>query len=157
EGAFGLTPADLHAAYRLPNDTSGTQTIALVDAYNDPTAESDLKTYSRQLGLPACTTANGCFEKVNQKGETANLPFPRTVAELEGAEAKEAEEAEGWGGEISLDIETAPATSPHVIAVGGTRLLTTAGGVWQSETVWNDEGEIEGVPKGYGAGGGGCS
>jgi hypothetical protein len=50
-----------------------------------------------------------------------------------------------------------PATSPHVIAVGGTRLLTTAGGVWQSETVWNDEGEIEGVPKGYGAGGGGCS
>ena len=40
-----------------------------------------------------------------------------------------------------------PASSPHVVAVGGTR-LTLSGGVRQSETVWND---------GEGAGGGGCS
>ncbi len=110
EGVFGLTPGDLHTAYQLPDAAIGEQKIALVDAYNDPTAESDLKAYDYQLGLPQCTTANGCFKKVNQKGETTKLPFPKTIAELEAAEGSEkAEEAEGWGGEISLDIETAHA------------------------------------------------
>ncbi|MHB8241423.1 MAG: S53 family peptidase, partial [Solirubrobacteraceae bacterium] len=110
EGVFGLTPGDLHTAYQLPDTAIGEQKIALVDAYNDPTAESDLKAYDYQLGLPQCTTANGCFKKVNQKGETTKLPFPRTTAELEAAAGSErAEEAEGWGGEISLDIETAHA------------------------------------------------
>ena len=42
EGAFGLRPQDLHAGYALPTRASSTQTIALVDAYDDPTAESDL-------------------------------------------------------------------------------------------------------------------
>ncbi len=42
-----------------------------------------------------------------------------------------------------------PASSPHVVAVGGTR-LTLGGGTRQSETVWND-GEANG------AAGGGCS
>ena len=40
-----------------------------------------------------------------------------------------------------------PASSPHVVAVGGTRLSLTAGGAWKEETVWNGDG----------AGGGGCS
>jgi phosphodiesterase/alkaline phosphatase D-like protein len=112
-GDFGVTPQDLHSAYQLPTSTSGTQTIALVDAYNDPNAEADLATYSKELGLPACAAAGGCFEKVNQDGETGNLPFPKTTKELEsalkspGAKRREAEEAIGWGLEISLDIETA--------------------------------------------------
>jgi hypothetical protein len=112
-GDFGVTPQDLHSAYQLPTSTSGTQTIALVDAYNDPNAEADLATYSKELGLPGCTAADGCFEKVNQDGETGNPPFPKTTKELEsalkstGAKRREAEEAIGWGLEISLDIETA--------------------------------------------------
>ena len=44
------------------------ETVAIVDAYDDPTAEADLATYRSQYGLPACTTANGCFRKVNQNG-----------------------------------------------------------------------------------------
>lgn len=110
EGVFGLTPGDLHTAYMLPDASIGQQTVALVDAYNDPTAESDLKAYDRALGLPACTSANGCFEKVNQRGETGNLPFPKSTAELEAGRSEEAEEAEGWGTEISLDMETAHGT-----------------------------------------------
>jgi Subtilase family len=50
-----------------------------------------------------------------------------------------------------------PASSPHVIAVGGTRLRTEPGGRWRSETVWNDGGESLGFKEGFGAGGGGCS
>jgi hypothetical protein len=43
-----------------------------------------------------------------------------------------------------------PASSPHVVAVGGTRLNVALGGAWAGETVWN------GGPE-RGAGGGGCS
>jgi hypothetical protein len=273
-GDFGLTPWDLHAAYGLPDETASSypeQTIALVDAYNDLNAEEDLKGYSKEFGLPECTTANKCFAKVNQDGEAANLPFPQSQASLEamealckGSEAGEStqkkeereeacyaeQEAKGWTVEISLDIETAhaicehchialveadsssyadleaaeeaavalhateisnswagpecveglhgrecvqdssafdhpgiviaaaagddgylnwleeprssfanyPASSPHVLAVGGTRLKTLGPeGEWTGESVWNDGGESGGEKDGYGAGGSGCS
>jgi hypothetical protein len=231
-GASCFDPQDLRDAYfpgtgELPDaPESEPQTIALVDAYDDPNAEADLKVYDEEFHLPPCTVANKCFEKVNQRGETGKPPS--TTGK------REKEEAEGWALEISTDIEVAhavcqnchivlvetnsaeftdleagedtavalgateisdswggeeptidsaafnhpgivitaaagdegylnwteaksgktyyegadyPASSPHVVAVGGTR-LTLSGGVRQSETVWND---------GEGAGGGGCS
>jgi hypothetical protein len=115
-GELGLRPQDLHSAYSLPTSAPSEQTIAIVDAYNDPRAEADLKTYSEEFGLPLCTAENGCFSKVSQEaGEP--LPFPKTVKELEEAKAspseetkEEAEEAAGWAVEISLDIESAHAT-----------------------------------------------
>jgi hypothetical protein len=241
-GFFGLRPQDLHAAYELPSSAPSSQTIAIVDAYNDPSAAEDLGAYDKEFpALPECTTGNGCFKQVNQSGETSNLPFPKTQSELEAARTsgiparkKEAQRAEGWALEISLDIEVAhatcescsivlveansasdenlraaeqtavaqhateisnswggpeieaapfassfdhqgivitasagdygylnwnspveaergfaefPASSPDVVAVGGTRLTLGAGSSWQQETVWN----------GHGAGGGGCS
>jgi IPT/TIG domain len=86
-----LTPSDLHAAYALPNETafSATQTVALIDAFDDPTAEADLGVYDGQFGLPACTAANGCFRKVNEQGRTAPLP----------------PEQGRWAGEISIDVQ----------------------------------------------------
>src|SRR4051812_47806648 len=62
----GYGPADLRSAYKLTSSGSSAQTVAIVDAYDDPRAESDLAVYRSQYGLPACTTANGCFRKVNQ-------------------------------------------------------------------------------------------
>jgi hypothetical protein len=116
-GAFGLRPEDLHRAYSLPTDATETQTIALVDAYNDPTIEEDLGKFDTEFSLPECTSANGCFEKVGQNGEPSALPFPETAAELKSAETackggngKACElvrEAKGWTVEISLDVETA--------------------------------------------------
>jgi hypothetical protein len=90
-----LTPELLHDAYEVPDETPAarTQTIAVVDAYDDPTAEADLATYDKQFGLPACTAANGCFEKVNQQGEASPLP------KVEG----------GWASEISIDVQMAHA------------------------------------------------
>src|SRR5947209_4759830 len=68
----GYNPADLQSAYDLPSATAGAgQTVAIVDAYDDPTAESDLGVYRSKFGLAACTTANGCFRKVNQSGGTS--------------------------------------------------------------------------------------
>jgi Subtilase family len=114
-GEVGYTPEELHTAYELPTTApaSPSQTIALVDAFNDPTAAADLKAYSEEFGLPEC--GSGCFTQYNESGETTNLPFPKTTSELESALAggrskkEEAKRAEGWGLEISLDIETAHA------------------------------------------------
>ncbi len=86
----GYGPAQFHTAYGLGTTAPSAQTIAIVDAYDDPTIESDLAVYNAQYGLPACTTANGCFRKVDQNGGTK---YPRTDA--------------GWALEIALDVETA--------------------------------------------------
>ncbi len=90
-----LTPQLLHEAYGLPAETAvgSTQTIALVDAFNDPTAEADLAVYDQQFGLPACTSENGCFQKVNEEGKAGPLP---------------ADEG-GWSSEISIDVQMARA------------------------------------------------
>ncbi len=93
EGCYGLRPQDLHSAYELPTSAPSEQTIAIVDAYNDPDVEADLGVYDEAFGLPDCTHANGCFTKVNQEGAAAPLP------EAEG----------GWAVEIALDVETAHA------------------------------------------------
>jgi subtilase family serine protease len=102
----GLNPADIQSAYRLGGASAGGRTVAIVDAYNDPTAESDLGVYRSQFGLPACTTANGCFRKVSQTGSTTNLP------------ATDA----GWATEISLDLDMVSAACPscHILLVEAT-------------------------------------
>lgn len=198
-GPTGYGPPELHGAYELPSAAPTPQTIAIVDAYDDPTIESDLATYSATYGLPACTTANGCFRKVNQSGQEGTYP------KADG----------GWALEISLDVETAhaicqncevllveassnsfanltaavsqaaslgateisnsyggpeyagevsdtaykhpgiaitasagdsgygaeyPASSPYVIAVGGTTLNVGPGNSYGSETVWSGSG-----------------
>jgi subtilase family serine protease len=96
-GPSGYGPTQLRTAYSLPSTSAGTgQTIAIVDAYDDPNIEKDLGVYSTQFGLPACTTANGCFKKVNQTGGTK---YPRANS--------------GWALEISLDVEIAHALCPN--------------------------------------------
>jgi hypothetical protein len=93
-----LTPADLQSAYDLPSATAGGgQTVTIVDAGDDPTAESDLAVFRSHYGLPPCTTANGCFTKVNQVGEAS--PLPPVVS--------------GWPTEESLDLDTVSAICPN--------------------------------------------
>src|SRR6185369_11895676 len=70
----GYGPSNLQSAYKLPTTAGAGMTVAIVDAFDDPNAESDLGTYRSQFGLAACTTANGCFSKVNQNGATSPLP-----------------------------------------------------------------------------------
>src|SRR5665647_259109 len=102
----GYGPSTLVAAYKLDQSKGSGQTVAVVDAYDDPNAESDLAAYRAQYGLPPCTTANGCFKKVNQSGSTTNLPRPNA----------------GWAGEISLDLDMVSAICPtcHILLVEAT-------------------------------------
>ena len=94
-GSYG--PADLQSAYVLGSSPSGAgQTVAIVDAYDNPNAAADLASYRSQYGLPACTTANGCFHKVNESGAASPLPQRST----------------SWGQEIDLDIEMVSAICP---------------------------------------------
>ena len=70
----GYGPSDLRAAYGITGSGSASTIVAVVDAYGYPNAETDLGVYRAQFGLPPCTTANGCFHKVNQSGARASYP-----------------------------------------------------------------------------------
>jgi len=200
----GYGPAQFQAAYNLTAasaaDGSGT-TVAVVDAYNDPTAASDLATYRSAAGLPALTT--GQFTVYNQNGQTSPLPATAPASDdwtLEEAldvdmvsaicplckiDLVEANNDTGnglfvaeqtaattlgvkyisnsWGGretssDTAMDSEyfgvsgvvyTAsagdsaysggviyPATSPHVVGVGGTSLNTASNSRGWTESVW---------------------
>jgi subtilase family serine protease len=105
--ADGYGPGDLQDAYNLPSDTAGDgRTVAIVDAYDDPYAESELATYRTSYGLPSCTTANGCFRKVNEDLKTSPLPAVD----------------EDWAGEIALDVQMVSAVCPkcHILLVEAT-------------------------------------
>jgi subtilase family serine protease len=100
----GFSPSQLKAAYNIAPTTS-TATVAIVDAYGYPNAEADLGVYRAQYGLPPCTTANGCFKKVNQNGGTS---YPNTNT--------------GWDQEQALDLDMVSAMCPscHIILVQAT-------------------------------------
>ncbi len=96
----GLSPAEVKAAYGLPAD-GGSGTIAIIDAYDAPTIENDLKVFDAQYGLPPCTKKNGCLaiRKMKPKLKTDS----------------------GWSLEAALDVEWA-----HAIAPGAKILLVEA-------------------------------
>ncbi len=106
-GVSGLTPAQIRAAYGFNNITLGSvagtgagETIAIVDAYNDPNIVSDLATFDKQFGIAAPPS----FKVVNENGGTF-LPANNR----------------GWSSEIALDVEWA-----HAIAPGANILLVEA-------------------------------
>ena len=98
------SPAYLQQAYDLSSlsqSAGNGDTVAIVDAYDDPTAQSDLAAYRSNYGLPTC--GSGCFQKVNQQGQAS--PLPVTDA--------------GWAQEISLDLDAVSAICPncHILLV----------------------------------------
>ena len=97
-GPSGYSPADLQSAYNLPSTTAGAGlTVAIVDAYDVPDIESALGTYRAQFGLPACTTGNGCFRKVDEYG---------------GANYASYGPSGSWANETALDVEMVSAVCP---------------------------------------------
>lgn len=79
----GWGARDIESAYRLPVWRGSDATVAVVDAFGAPNLEADLNTYRAHYGLGPCTTANGCFGKVNQEGAAAPLPAPSASWEVE--------------------------------------------------------------------------
>jgi len=195
----GYGPADLRSAYVVTGNGSLSTVIAIVDAFGYPNAEADLATYRAQFGLPACTTANGCFKKVNQNGQQGNYPAfnlgwaQETALDLDMASAMcpgcsilLVEAKTNSFQNLALSVNTAaamgahaisnsygggesgsqtyepfynyagiavtvssgdsgygvqfPASSPHVTAVGGTRLVRGGGARGWTETAWSGAG-----------------
>jgi hypothetical protein len=100
---FGYGPAQLQAAYNLTSASAsnGTgRTIAVVDAYDDPSAASDLFWYRKEAGLPPAN-----FLKVNQNGATFPLPSPAPAAPPGSTQGD-------WTVETSLDLDMASAICP---------------------------------------------
>ncbi len=95
-----MTPAYLQQAYDLTYLSSSAghgDTVAVVAVYNDPTAESDLATFRSTYGLPACTSAGGCFQQLNEAGQPAPLPA----------------DSVSWGEEESMDLDAVSALCPN--------------------------------------------
>ncbi|HEX3763150.1 MAG TPA: S53 family peptidase [Kofleriaceae bacterium] len=196
----GFTPSQLRSAYSITGSGKSTTLIAVISAYDYATAEADLATYRSQFGLPACTSASGCFRKVDQNGGTSyggpNASWNKEAAldldmvsamcpncKIVLVEATEASFADlaaaanegaklgahvlsnSYGGdEFGTDsYESAynhagvavvassgdagyfggiefPASSPHVISVGGTSLATASNRRGWTETAWDGGG-----------------
>jgi hypothetical protein len=88
-------PAYLESAYNVPTARGAGQTVAIVDAFDDPNAASDLANYRSFFGLPPCGA--GCFTKVNESGAASPLPTAD----------------QGWSTEISLDLDMVSAICPN--------------------------------------------
>ncbi|MGB8390892.1 S53 family peptidase [Mycobacterium sp.] len=198
-GPAGYGPAELRNAYAITSN--GADTIALVDAYGYPNAETDLAVYRAHFGLPPCTSANGCFHKLNQQGKASPLPannvswsqeqavdldmasaicpgcklilleattssianMSTTVAEAGRLGAHAISNSYGGAenilnatlyaarynipgvavtassGDAGYGVEF-PASSPYVIAVGGTSLASASNARGWSETAWSGTG-----------------
>jgi autotransporter-associated beta strand protein len=100
-----FTPQEIRTAYgissiklgSLVGDGSG-QTIAIIDAYDDPTILTDLQTFSSQFGLPGVNgSGEPTFEKLDEYGGTSQLPTAIKST---------------WSEEEALDVEWAHAIAP---------------------------------------------
>jgi subtilase family serine protease len=94
-GFSGYTPAEIRHAYgfdKIANEGSG-QVIAIVNPFDHPNIEQDLAVFSETLGLPPCTTGNGCFRKVYFDEKPVTDPV--------------------WAFETAIDVEWAHAIAPQ--------------------------------------------
>jgi subtilase family serine protease len=123
----GYGPTQLQSAYNIASAAASNgagETVALVDAYDYPTAESDLATYRSQFGLSACSSSSGCFKKVSQTGSTTSLP-PAAPA------------SDDWTGEEALDMDMVSAVCPkcNILLVEATSPTTANLGTAVNEAV----------------------
>jgi len=127
----GYGPSQLQSAYNIPAGT-GTPTVAIVDAFGYPNAESDLAVYRAQYGLPACTTQNGCLRIVGQNG---GKPPSRVDV--------------GWDQEQALDLDMVSAACPncHILLVQATS--ATFSNLWSGVDYAKTQG-VKAISNSYG-------
>ena len=117
----GYSPRQIEEAYGLLGSLNhgSDQTVAVIDAYDDPNAESDLGVYRSQWGLTTCTSVNGCFSKVDEYGAPVNGQVP--LASSNPNCNPNVDPSCGWGTETSLDLDAVSASCPlcHILLVEG--------------------------------------
>jgi subtilase family serine protease len=95
-GVVGLTPNQVRHAYGfdlISNQGAG-QTIAVIEAFGDPSIEKDLEKFDERFGLPPCTTSNGCLQVLSSNGKNQGT-------------------SQIWSLETALDVEWAHAIAPQ--------------------------------------------
>jgi hypothetical protein len=118
----GISPANLRDAYGFQSSSSGMrQTVAVVVPYDNATAETDMGTYRSQYSIPPCTTADGCFSKVNETGGTSYPPAGAAGWALATAE--------------SLDMISAVCPNCHILLVEASTPAITDLGAAENEAV----------------------
>jgi subtilase family serine protease len=113
-GGYFETPASLACVYKQVKgaascnptiatavSTAGSRAIAIVDAYDDPNAASDLAAYSAEFGLPAPTAKN--FEVI----------YAAAGSSMQTTTPPPQDSSGGWESEEALDIEMAHAMAPR--------------------------------------------
>ena len=94
----GTNPGRARERVRLLADAGGRgQTVAIVDAFDDPKIEADLTTFDAATGCRPAQPPTGASQKVNQSGNPTPLPGADKV---------------GWSVEMSLDVETVHSVCP---------------------------------------------
>jgi subtilase family serine protease len=151
-------PADIQAAYAISSlisagDNGAGQTIAVVDAYNDPDVTSDLATFSTDAGLPQLTGgANGTFKVVNENGGT-------TLPGTDPSDPRGSRNNPGWALEESLDVEWSHAIAPeaNIILVEASSTSDSdlnTGVDWAAKSVADGGGGASVISMSYGSAGG---
>ena len=95
----GYGPSGLRSAYKIASAAASGgrgRTIAIVDAFSDPRAGSDLAAYRAHYHLGACMKASGCLRIVNEHGNAGPLPAANR----------------SWAAEESLDLDMVSAICP---------------------------------------------
>jgi hypothetical protein len=120
-----LMPKDLWDLYGEPvtasalrSPTATSPTIAVVDVGHYATTYTDLVTYRRAAGLPACTSQTACLTEINQSGGTA-LPPPDHGDPETVDSGRHRTTVYGWQIETNLDVQLATASCPtcHIVLV----------------------------------------
>jgi len=106
----GYGPSALQSAYALTNSSSNGgagKTVAIVDAYDDPTAFADLSNYRSTFGLPAITNGSGSTGACTLSSSSSTPCFVKAYAS-----GSQPSNNVGWAEEISLDVDMASAICP---------------------------------------------
>jgi hypothetical protein len=134
----GYTPDNLQQANDFQGARSGSgETVAVVTAYGDSDAASDLAKYRSNYGLTPCTVADGCFTQVSQTGSTTGLP---------GASA-------GWSAGLSISMDMISAICPncHILVVEANSSAISDLGIAENEAVALGANAVDndwGIPEG---------
>ena len=112
-GVPGYGPVGLQSAYKIAAAAASKGrgvTVAIVDAFNDPHAASDLAAYRAHFRLGRCGTTHHCLRIVNEYGNASPLPHANGM----------------WAAEESLDLDMVSAVCPrcHILLVEATNNST---------------------------------
>lgn len=133
ESLVGTSPGTALWVYEVPDFQDPDSTQGVVNAFNKVVADNKVDSVNTSFG--ACENADLSYSEAldhaAQQGAALGITFHASTGDL-GAYA--CQNASTGTATLSVNI---PASSPNVVAVGGTTLIVNATGAFQGEYGWN--------------------